>query len=247
MPGATNIDALRDALAPVEALRGEQSQFEDSVQESFAALESFNAELTEWQAELARKQAELEEREATVDALEKADRIASQELTERTAELATASQQLAAAKADAATAEKALAAAWNDIRQLEEENAEQLQALGELERQHAGVSGELRALRKHAQELATMLEVERRRSLDEHRQVAGELKEMRRVLERQGDALEELVGVADQQAGHPPTIEITSQTSPEEVDDDDAEAVSARAAELRRKAGARRASRRSAV
>jgi DNA repair ATPase RecN len=59
-----SIEALRSALAPVEALRGEQSELESWVRESFSTLESLHDELSEWQRDLTREQAQLDQREA---------------------------------------------------------------------------------------------------------------------------------------------------------------------------------------
>ena len=52
-----SVEALRSALTPVEALRGEQSQLESWVLESFASLDSLQSELADWQRDLTRQQA----------------------------------------------------------------------------------------------------------------------------------------------------------------------------------------------
>jgi chromosome segregation ATPase len=129
MVESRSIETLRDALAPVEALRGEQSQLESWIRESFAAMDSLHSELSEWQRELTRQQALLDQREA-------APQDASQSRESETV----------------AALERQLAASRNDVRQLEEENAEQLQAVEELERQVSVLTAELRLVTKHAEE-----------------------------------------------------------------------------------------------
>ena len=52
-----SVEALRSALTPVEALRGEQSQLESWVLESFASVDSLQSELADWQRDLTRQQA----------------------------------------------------------------------------------------------------------------------------------------------------------------------------------------------
>ena len=52
-----SVEALRSALTPVEALRGEQFQLETWVLESFASLDSLQSELADWQRDLTRQQA----------------------------------------------------------------------------------------------------------------------------------------------------------------------------------------------
>jgi chromosome segregation ATPase len=62
MIAAPSPDVLNSALAPVVELRGEHSELESSVRESFAAVEALHDELSEWQRELARQQAEFDQR-----------------------------------------------------------------------------------------------------------------------------------------------------------------------------------------
>jgi DNA repair exonuclease SbcCD ATPase subunit len=203
MVESPSIETLREALAPVEALRGEQSQLESWIRESFAAMDALHAELSEWQRELTRQQALLDQREAAL---------------QDTGE-ARESETVAAL-------ERQLAESQEETRQLEEENAEQLQAVEELERQVSALNAELRLVAKHAEEQQTW---------------TSEVRELRRLLERQ-------VATPDQQAvdgdeegfvdpGELPAEVAESPREPQEN-------VVGRAAELRRRAHARRADRR---
>lgn len=223
MVEAPSIDALRSTLAPVEALRGEHSQLESSVVEAFASLESMHVELAEWQRELTRRQAELDQREAAVSDGATTGRGKSE---------------------DASALELQLAQTREELRQLEDENADQLQAIDDLDRQLVTAQTELRMLRKQTEELALALETERERSTDEHRLWTGELREMRRLLERQGETLTWLAGG---EHAEEPVEDVRSTPPPREVaagDDADSGDSTTRAAELRRRASTRRAAHR---
>nr|MBA3485071.1 hypothetical protein [Pirellulales bacterium] len=63
---STSIETLRSALAPVEALRGEHSQLESWLCESFTAIDALHGELSDWQRDLTRQQALLDQREAAL-------------------------------------------------------------------------------------------------------------------------------------------------------------------------------------
>jgi chromosome segregation ATPase len=202
---STSIETLREALAPVEALRGEHSQLESWVRESFTAMDALHGELSDWQRDLTRQQAQLDQREA---ALQEGTQACESEAVARL--------------------EQELSQSRDETRQLEEENAEQLQALEELDRQLALVKAELRLVTKHADERAASLDAERERADEERRQWTGELREMRRVLER----LAELPAAPD-------GVETAGSLSDEDPADEPA--VGARAAELRRRANSRRA------
>lgn len=207
-----SIDALRSALAPVEALRGEQSELEAWVRESFTTLESLHDELTEWQRELTRQQAQLDQREAGA--------------------------------ADAAALQAELIKAQDEARQLEQENAEQLQALDDLELQLSAAQAELRLTRKHAEELTDSLDIERERAIDEHRLWTGELRDMRRLLLEQSEMLVSLGASAPPDDGpndEAARLQVSDQAEGDEGPEHDA---AARSAELRRRASARRAHRR---
>ena len=219
MIASPSIDALRDAMAPVEALRGEQSQLETWVRDSFTALDSLHGELTEWQRDLTRQQAELDQRDA---ALADAD-------TERE-------------NAVAAKLREELAKAHEETRQLEEENGEQLQALDDLDRQLAVALAELKILRKHHEELSVALATERERGADEHRHWTNELKELRRLMERQSAMLDRLAGEQTVAAAASPVSNADEQAAEGHSEPDD---VAARTAELRRRANSRRAQRNS--
>jgi chromosome segregation ATPase len=124
-----SIDTLREALAPVEALRGEQSELEAWVRESFATLDALHGELSDWQRDLTRQQALLDQRQAAAD------------------DAGDVAEQLA-------EYERRLAEAEDERRQLEAENAEQLQTLEEVERQLAVAKAELRILHRDVHEHA---------------------------------------------------------------------------------------------
>jgi DNA repair exonuclease SbcCD ATPase subunit len=215
MVEAPALDAVRSALAPVEELRGEQSPLETWMRESFATLESLHDELSEWQRELARQQEALDQHVASgQDGAPPSGAV--EELQDR------------------------LARSQDALRQLEEENAEQLHAIAELDRQLIAAEAELRATRAAVEELSAALEAERQRSLEEQRLWAGELRELRMLLERQGEMLASLGGVADE----------CEDGEPDETSDETCDALSedsaARTAELRRRAATRRVQRRTA-
>lgn len=152
------IDALREALAPVEALRGEHALFETWMRESLAAIDALHDELAQWQRGLTRQQAALDQREAAVAAEQiAAEAVAELELRE--------------------------AEARQEIRQLERQRDDQLLAIEALERQLAVVSAELRHANKRTDELTDALSAERQRAVEEHRQWAAELREMRKTME----------------------------------------------------------------
>jgi chromosome segregation ATPase len=150
-----SIDTLREALAPVEALRGEQSELESWVRESFATLDALHGELSDWQRDLTRQQALLDQRQAAVDdAGETLKQIAEYE--ER---LAEADQQ---------------------YRQLEAENAEQLQTLEDVERQLAAAKAELRVFHRDGHEHVE----ERRQWLAELREMRRTMEAQGTLLQR---------------------------------------------------------------
>jgi hypothetical protein len=200
MSVSTSIETLRRALAPVEALRGEHSQLESWLCESFTAMDSLHGELSDWQRDLTRQQAMLDQREA---ALQEGIEVRKSEAV--------------------ATLELELTRSRNVSRQLEKENAGQRQAIEELDRQLAIVKAELRVVDKHAEDRAAMLLAERERADDERRLWTGELREMRRLMERVSAA--PLVGDAVDAVGG-----CLSGSSPDDDLVDDAD-VGARAAE----------------
>jgi predicted nucleic acid-binding Zn-ribbon protein len=129
MVESPTIESLREALAPVEAQRGEHSEFEKWVRESFAALDALHGELSEWQRDLTRQQAALDQREA-----------------------ALADGGGVADVAGVAELQRQLTIVRDEARQLEDENAEQLQTIEELDRQLAVAKAELRVLNKQAED-----------------------------------------------------------------------------------------------
>jgi chromosome segregation protein len=203
------LDAVRSALAPVEELRGEQSPLETWMRESFATLESLHDELSEWQRELARQQEELDQN-------------------------GSSGQDGASPSGAVEELQDRLARSQDAVRQLEDENAEQLHAIAELDRQLIAAEAELRATRAAVEELSAALEAERQRSLEEQRLWAGELRELRVLLERQGEVLASLGEVRDD-----------GETS-DDACDASSEESAARTAELRRQAATRRVQRRTA-
>lgn len=122
-----SIDTLREALAPVEALRGEQSELESWVRESFATLDTLHGELSDWQRDLTRQQALLDQREAAID-------------------------DHSATLGEVAELERRLSAALEENRQLLEESCDQLQSMEVAERQLALAKAELRMFQGAAEE-----------------------------------------------------------------------------------------------
>lgn len=204
MSATASLESLR------EALQGEHSQLENWVQESFAAMDSLHSELADWQRDLTRQQALLDQREAAL------------------------SEGLAASESAAVgTLEARLSEAQAEISQLEEENAEQLHAIEELDRNLALVKAELRSANKRADELAASLEAERERAAEDHRHLGSELREVRRLLERQGSVLDRLAEVSHE----------GGVSTAEEAPDDGPLHTDGLAAELLRRATHRRAQR----
>lgn len=223
MVEAPSIEDLRIALEPVEALRGEHSQLETWVLDAIASLESMHVDLAEWQRDLTRRQAALDQREAAVWDGESTG---------------------IAPGGDASQMELQLTASREELRQLEDENADQLLAIDDLDRQLVAAQAELRLLRKQTEELTVALETERARNTDEHRLWTGELREMRRLLERQGEALAWLTGV---EPGDDLSEDVHITPAPrDDANGDEPESgdSTTRAAELRRRASSRRAAHR---
>ncbi len=158
------IESIPTALEPLEALRGEHTQLESWVHDSFGALEKLHGDLSEWQSELARKQTDLDLRE---DALEKFQGQ-NENLDEAVGQW----------KIDLETARE-------EVRQLEDENGEQLQELETLERQHLLLESELRTTCQRTEELTTALEVERARTTEEQQRWTQEFQQLRSMLEEQ--------------------------------------------------------------
>jgi chromosome segregation ATPase len=210
-----SLETLREALAPVEALRGEQSELESWVRESFATLDSLHGELSDWQRDLTRQQALLDQRQAAAD---------------------DASQHLAHAE----EYERRLVAAEEEYRQLVVENAEQLQTLEEVGRKLAVAKSELRLLQQSNEERGSALERERQRATEEHHEWLTELRELRRTMQLHGSLLQRLTGSTHEGNALPdgaatgPAHDAAGQPP---LDDD----VACRAAELRRRAELRRA------
>ena len=171
-----SIDTLREALAPVEALRGEQSELESWVRESFATLDALHGELSDWQRDLTRQQALLDQRQAAAD------------------DAGDVAEQLA-------EYERRLAEAENEYRQLESENAEQLQTLEEVERQLAVAKAELRVLHREGHEHVE----ERRQWLAELRDMRRTVESQGVLLQRLSERPAEGEGVgAAEVASHAP-------------------------------------------
>jgi chromosome segregation ATPase len=180
-------------------------------------MDTLHGELSDWQRDLTRQQALLDQREAAFK-----DGIQSSE------------------NETVAALERSLAQAREETKQLEEENAEQLQALEDLDRQLGLAKAELRLVNKHAEELGGLLETERKRAADEHRQITAEMRELRRLMERQGDLLEQIAGAPyDAAVGGIPAASATASDT-----DDETLEVGGRTAELLRRATSRRAHRR---
>ncbi len=207
------VDSLQATLEPFEELKGEQSQLETWVHDSFSALEKLHSELTEWQSELARKQTELDLREDTIVRGE--------------SEIVTgdAAEQIAHWKQE-------LDEVREESQQLEEENAEQLQVLDNLELQLVQLETELKTTQKRNTDLAQLLETERARTSEEQHQWQDEFRDMRRLLEQQYSMLEGRI-----RDSREPSAE---ESGPSETAISASETTS-RTAEIRRRAKSRRA------
>ncbi len=190
----------------IQPLLNEQFEIESCVRDSFAAVEQLQRELTAWQSELERREADL----------------------------ASDPQSAGADPEEIKQLNEQLSLARDEMRQLEEESAEQLTALEAVERQHAILQAELRVERKRAQELVILLDSERARSAEEHRQWTGELRTMRQMLERQNTVIEEL---APESPATLNVIDIEAEPHAEPQE----QAGGERSAELRRRANSRRA------
>ena len=214
------VESLQATIEPLEALHGEHTHLEMWVHDSFAALEKLHSELTEWQTELARKQTELDLREDDI-------RRSEGQVVE-----GDAAQQIEHWKGQ-------LEEARQDTQALEEENAEQLQELENMELTLVQMEKQLQTADKRSAELAQLLETERVRADQEQHQWQGEMKDMRRLLEKQCSLLEDRIRDARETVEMP---EIPPSSTGDEADPGPTEAIS-RTAELRRRAKARREAR----
>ena len=191
---------------PIASMLAEQAEIESSVSQSFEALDELRRELTAWQDELTRREAVLEARQGDEKAEHGSiDRLARQ-----------------------------LGDAQEELRQLEAENLDQLVALEAVERQHAMLQAELRVERKRAQELVVLLDAERARSAEEHRQWTSELRGIRQTLERQSAVIEDLA------PDLPATLSVIDVENDPGFDHTESTGFE-RSAELRRRALSRRA------
>jgi chromosome segregation ATPase len=214
-----SVDSLRQALAPMEALRGAHSQWESWVRESLSTLESLHGELSDWQRDLVRQGAQLDQQAAAmVEGVQIQESDAMRLLHERVEQ------------------------ASRDLVQLEEENAEQLQAIEDLERQLAVAKTELRLTNERSAELTELLETERERAAEDRRQWSAELREMRRLLQRQNPSIAAGAtgGAGDGQSGDEPDAPTDGGEGPSGGATD----FTGRTAELRRRAESRRAAQR---
>ena len=214
-----SVDSLRQALAPMEALRGAHSQWESWVRESLSTLESLHGELSDWQRDLVRQGAQLDQQAAAmVEGVQIQESDAMRLLHERVEQ------------------------ASRNLVQLEEENAEQLQAIEDLERQLAVAKTELRLTNERSAELTELLETERERAAEDRRQWSAELREMRRLLQRQNPSIAAGAtgGAGDGQSGDEPDAPTDGGEGPSGASTD----FTGRTAELRRRAESRRAAQR---
>lgn len=211
---ADAVDSLQATLEPLEALQGEHSQLEAWVHDSFSALEKLHSELTEWQSELARKQTELDLRE---DSLSRAE--------SRPAAPSESSEQFGLLQQE-------LTEAREEAQQLEEESAEQLQEMENMELKLVQLDEELKSAQKRYTELSQLLEAERARAAQEEHHWQCEMRDMRRLLEKQCSLLEDRIRDSregtEAEAGHPTEVAPNSDTE-----------ATSRTAELRRRAKSR--------
>ncbi|HCK42494.1 MAG: hypothetical protein CMJ72_03670 [Planctomycetaceae bacterium] len=176
MPSLDTYESLQASLEPLKSLRGEQSQLESWVNESFHALEKLHGELTDWQSELARKQTELDLRE---DNLEKCH-SEEQDLEGKIAQW-----------------KEELGQARSELQLLEEENTEQLQELEKLERRQALLEAELKVATQRTEEISATLAAERAEATEEKKQWRKEFSQMRLLLEKHCSMLASHLGESD--------------------------------------------------
>lgn len=174
MSEASTIEALRNALQPVAALRSEHSQLVTWVQDSFATLEKLHSELSDARNCLVRKEAELDQRMTELDRrCHELDDLKA-ESARRDSESSVESEKL----------QGQIARLRSDAAQWESDNAEQLAALEELDRSYAQSRTELKSAQDLITELKGTLELERQRASDAQQLWAAELKEYRLAMER---------------------------------------------------------------
>ena len=173
MPSLDSFESLQATLEPLEALRGEHSQLESWVNESFQALEKLHGELTVWQSDLARKQTDLDLRE---DALERCQG----EEQDIEGKVSNWKQDLAQAR--------------SELEQLEEENTEQLQELGKLQRRQAILEAELKVATQRTEETCATLAAERAEAAQQQQAWQTEFSQMRRLLKKHCDMLSSHLG-----------------------------------------------------
>ncbi|HYO26573.1 MAG TPA: hypothetical protein VEQ85_16650 [Lacipirellulaceae bacterium] len=208
------MEALRSALDPVEALRGEHSQLETWVRESFATLDALHDELAQWQSDLNRQQAEVDKQAAASDSDAEARLAAVREdcrlLEEENAEQLQTLEEL----------ERQLLVAQTELRTARQ-HADELSAALDAERERA--SGEQRMWTGELREM--------RHALERQTQVLASLGVLPSGAEPPHDA-----GAAESPRGAGAGGAARPETEP-------GAAAAARAAELRRRASSRRAQR----
>jgi chromosome segregation ATPase len=200
MPVSDCHDALHIALTPVKSLQDDYQQIQQWVQESFAAVESLQVELTQWQTELDAQRQQIEERQDEQQQQQTQGDDRERQIAELEAALATSRQEVALLEAD---------------------SAEQLQALDALERKHIAVCAELEAVRQQASHLLeqqTAAAHERQEwlaELAELRQLMTLLAELSSASSLVGDASsaspEELLGDAATDSGQAAQLKARAQ------------------------------------
>ncbi len=225
MSNTATIEPSIPSFEPVEALRDEQTQLETWVHQSFSALERLHSELNEWQEELTNQQSALDKSQASLaesqTSLARCE-VNEQKFTEQNSDL-----------------QQELKRCREERSQLEEENTVLAKDYEELDRRHAAVLAELSTVRQFADQMAAAQETQQEQASQQQHRWTGELKEMRQLLERHYELLDEKLTTGPKE----PPAEVHQSALPahvEEATDTDSEHDK----EIRRRAKTRRAAKR---
>ncbi len=204
MARAPILEANVPSLEPVDALRGEQTQLESWVHQSFAALERLHSELNEWQMELTRQQAEFDKKNSSTDANSDQGHYLKQ----------------------ISDLQEELEKSQKEISRLVEEVSAQTREYEELNRHCATVQAELDTVRKHTEQITFTLESERQQEVSERQQRNEEAREMRKLMDRQCRLMEQTPQGASSSSLDDPLVTISepeaqsNQPAPKPAKDD---------------------------
>jgi chromosome segregation ATPase len=190
-----DVSSQAPSFEPVESLRGEQTQLESWVHQSFAALERLHNELNEWQQELTKQQSELDQNQS--------------DWTDSESERGKYQDQID-------ELQEQLEQAHQEVRQLEEELAVQAQEYAELEHRCMEAQERLKSVRKYSEQLSCTLESERQQDGSQRQQGNEWLHELGDLMERQDGPWEtKSQDVAVSDLGQP--LEVISEAVPPSI------------------------------